>query len=235
MPALRDGAGLPPPGMAQDDPSADGDRARHQPRLPVPAAGLRLRPHGVPLGPGGGAAGEGVGLRPGRGGAHRPPAVHRAPHAGRDLAGTGHALAPRHLRAPRAEPAGGVPGAAAGQPARRARAKSPPRSPNTAGSSSPWTGCSPSRATSSCGWCGRSSAGPSSARPTCSRRPPSGWRACSSRCGRRGCRCWGWSATRRSRSAWRWPRCSRGCPTSCASGTPCGRRPSPSGRPTAIS
>ena len=122
MPALRDGAGLPPPGMAQDDPSADGDRARHQPRLPVPAAGLRLRPHGVPLGPGGGAAGEGVGLRPGRGGAHRPPAVHRAPHAGRDLAGTGHALAPRHLRAPRAEPAGGVPGAAAGQPARRARA-----------------------------------------------------------------------------------------------------------------
>ena len=25
-----------------------------------------------------------------------------------------------------------------------------------------------------------------------------------------------------SRSAWRWPRCSRGCPTSCASGTPCG-------------
>ena len=133
LPALRDAPGLPPPGVAQDAPVADGARPRHQPRLPLPPAGLRLRPHGVPLGPGGGAPGEGVGLRPGRGGADRPPAVHRAPHAGRDLAGAGRALAPWPSRSATCRTCWRSTWRCCGPASRTWGRRSPPRSPTHGG------------------------------------------------------------------------------------------------------
>src|SRR5215211_7900022 len=117
VPTLRRPPRPKPSGVGQAAAIAGAGRTRHQPRLSLWQPRLSFSPHGLPLGAGGSAPGERVGLWPGCRRPHRRVALWPAAHARRDLAPSGNGNPGADLRAARPEFAGGVLGVAARQPA----------------------------------------------------------------------------------------------------------------------
>src|SRR5207302_6241526 len=83
---------------------------------PLPGARMPWPAGGLSLGPGGSPASQGFDVWRGRDRTHWGVALWPAPHAYRDLAPPGHRDRGADLGSSRPEPAGHVPGPAAGQP-----------------------------------------------------------------------------------------------------------------------